>query len=388
MKKITGALALALCLVIANGVPSSAQSLDSLRERVNQGTIAIISGGVNGTYIRIASDLATVLDTENKLRVLPIIGKGSLQNITDLLYLRGIDFAIVQSDVLGFILKERLFPNIEQRVRYVTKLYNEEVHILAAADIQKLADLSGKKVNVDGAGSGTAMTAATLFAQSGLNVETTNFDQALALEKLKAGEISAMVFVAGKPTDLFRRIEAGTGLHFVAVPLSADLLRIYLPSSLTHADYPALVDEDQPADTVAVGAVMAVYNWEKDTDRYRRTSTFVETFFDNIEAFMQPPRHPKWLEVNLAAEVPGWTRFQPAQDWLDRRPTARGTGYDLALKASFNDFLKFMKEAGRGSDRAHNSEALFAQFLEWRARQQTQQPSVVAPAASPSGPSR
>ena len=164
MKKITWALALALCLVIANGVTSSAQSLDSLRERANQGTIAIISGGVNGTYIRIASDLATVLDTENKLRVLPIVGKGSLQNIADLLYLRGIDFAIVQSDVLGFILKERLFPNIEQRVRYVTKLYNEEVHILAAADIQKLADLSGKKVNVDGVGSGTAMTAATLFS--------------------------------------------------------------------------------------------------------------------------------------------------------------------------------------------------------------------------------
>jgi TRAP transporter TAXI family solute receptor len=386
MKKKAWAFALALSLVIASVAASSAQSVDALRARINQGTIAIISGGVNGTYIRIASDLATVLDGNNNLRILPIVGKGSLQNITDLLYLRGIDFTIVQSDVLSFILKDNLFPNIEQRVRYVTKLYNEEVHILAAADIKQLADLSGKKVNVDGAGSGTAMTAATLFAALGLQVESTNFDQALALEKMNAGEISAMVYVAGKPTDLFRRIGPGTGLHFLQIPLSADLLRIYLPSSLSHADYPALIGEEQPIDTVAVGAVMAVYNWEKNTDRYRRTSAFVETFFDNIEVFLKPPRHPKWQEVNLAAEVPGWTRFQPAQDWLDRRPTAQGAGYDMALKTSFDDFLKFMQEAGRGSGRAQDSEALFAKFLEWRSRQQVQQPPAAAPAAPPGPP--
>jgi TRAP transporter TAXI family solute receptor len=382
MKK-AWAFVLALSLVIACGATSSAQSVDALRARLNQGTIAIMSGGVNGTYIRIASDLATVLDGKNDLRVLPIVGKGSLQNMTDLLYLRGIDFTIVQSDVLSFILKDRLFPNIEQRVRYVTKLYNEEVHILAAADVQQLSDLAGKKVNVDVVGSGTAMTAATLFAALNLQVEPTNFDQALALEKLKAGEVSAMVYVAGKPTDLFRRVDRGTGLHFLQIPLSADLLRIYLPSSLTQADYPALIADEQPIDTVAVGAVMAVYNWEKNTDRYRRTNAFVETFFDNIEAFLKPPRHPKWEEVNLAAEVPGWTRFQPAQEWLDRRPTTQGAGYDLALKASFDDFVRFMQETRPGSGGSQTNEALFARFLEWRSRQQVQQPPAPAPAASP-----
>ena len=92
-----------------------------------------------------------------------------MQNITDLLYLRGIDVGIVQSDVLGFIRKENLHPNIEQRIRYVTKLYNEEVHILAGKDIGQLADLAGKKVNVDVAGSGTAMTASTLFDTLGVD---------------------------------------------------------------------------------------------------------------------------------------------------------------------------------------------------------------------------
>ena len=339
--------ALVVATNLAGAAVGRAQSLEAQRERINQGTIAIISGAVTGTYIRIASDLATVLDNGDKLRILPIVGKGSVQNITDLLYLRGVDLAIVQSDVLGFIRKDNIFPNIEQRIRYVTKLYNEEVHILAAADVQQLADLANRKVNVDVAGSGTAITATTLFGALGLKVQLTNFDQALALEKLKGGELAAMVYVAGKPTDLFRKLEPGSGLHFLAVPLSADLLRIYLPSSLTHADYPALISEQQPADTVAVGAVMAVYNWEHNTDRYRRTSAFVEAFFDNFEAFLKPPRHPKWQDVNLAAEVPGWTRFQPAQEWLDRRTTTTGAGYDLALKNSFDDFLKFMDEFGQ-----------------------------------------
>ena len=212
-----------LVLLLGHAEHAGAQSPDALRNSVNQGTVAIISGGVNGTYIRIASDLAAVLDKPDQLRILPIVGKGSVQNITDLLYLRGIDVGIVQSDVLSFIRKQNLHPNIAQRIRYVTKLYNEEVHILAGKDIGQLAELAGKKVNVDVAGSGTAMTASTLFDALGLKVETTNFDQALALEKVKNGEIAAIVFVAGKPTDLFRKIEAGANLHFVPVPLTAEL---------------------------------------------------------------------------------------------------------------------------------------------------------------------
>jgi hypothetical protein len=46
---------------------------------------------------------------------------------------------------------------------------------------------------------------------------------------------------------------------------------------------------------------------------------FVDAFFSKFDQFQQPPRHPKWREVNLTAEVPGWTRFQPAQDWLVRQ---------------------------------------------------------------------
>lgn len=355
---------------------------DAQRDRANQGIIAIISGSINGTYVRIASDMAAVLDDGKRLRILPVIGKGSLQNITDLLYLRGIDVAIVQSDVLEFIRKQNLHPTIDQRIRYITKLYNEEVHILVGRDVARLADLAGKKVNIDIAGSGTAITAASLFDALNVQVEATNFDQALALAKLRNGEIAAMVYVAGKPAGLFHGVEPGSGLHFLSVPLTAELMRIYLPSSLTSTDYPMLIDENHPVDTVAVGAVMAVYNWDSDSDRYRRTAAFVSAFFDNFAEFLKPPWHPKWQEVNLAADLPGWSRFLAAQEWLDRRPTPAGAGYDLALKNSFEEFLKFMEESrGRGGSDTHSREALFTDFLEWRAARSPVQPLV--PAGAP-----
>jgi TRAP transporter TAXI family solute receptor len=371
---------------------AAAQSVEALRNRVNQGTVAIISGGVNGTYIRIASDLAAVLDKGDELRILPVIGKGSVQNITDLLYLRGIDVAIVQSDVLGYIRKERLHPNLEQRIRYITKLYNEEVHILAGRDVHKIQDLAGRKVNLDIVGSGTAMTASTLFDALDMSVEATHFDQALALEKVKSGEIAAMVYVAGKPTELFRKIDPGSGVHFLSVPLNEQLLQIYLPSVLTHDDYPGLVAEDTPLDTVAVGAVMAVYNWEPNTDRFRRVDAFVQSFFNNFSAFLKPPRHPKWQDVNLAATLPGWTRFSTAEDWLQRLARSGGTdttgaaAADPALKASFDEFARFLNDtrgAGEPALGGQSREAMFARFLEWR-RQQEAAPA----AASPSAPSR
>lgn len=349
---------------------AAAQGLEARRERMNQNTISIVSGGVNGTYVRIASDLAAVLDKGDALRVLPILGKGSVQNITDLLYLRGIDVAIVQSDVLRFVREQNLEPGIDRRIRYVTKLYDEEVHVLARADVAQITDLAGRRVNFDVKGSGTAMTATTLMQLLGIAVEPTHFDQALALEKLKTGDIQAMVFVAGKPTELFRAIEADSQLKFLAIPPKPELLETYLPSTLEHRDYPKLIAEGAPPlETLAVGAVMAVYNWEPNTDRHRRVARFVEAFFSQFEQFLKPPRHPKWQEVNLAATLPGWNRAASAEDWLARKATGQMHSADATLRTSFDQFLQFMAEAGlKRSNQPlgpKEREALFARFLEW-----------------------
>ncbi len=295
---------------------AAAQQGESLSEQVNRGTVGIISGGVDGTYIRIASDLATVLDKRGNLGVLPVIGKGSIQNITDILYLKGIDIGIVQSDVLAHIKRENIHQNIEQKIHYITKLYNEEFHILAGDGIEDIQDLAEKKVNIGVRGSGTFMTASIVFDILNIPVVPVAFDQALALEKVMTGEIAAMVYVAGKPTRLFSRLRAGDGVHFLPIPDSTALEETYFPSPLTNEDYPHLIPRGEAINTYAVGAVMAVYNWKPNTARYRKVSSFIGAFFSRLSEFHKSPRHPKWKQVNLAAKVPGWTRFRAAEDWL------------------------------------------------------------------------
>lgn len=362
----------ALCalLLLCSGRVSAAPQSPAAVARANAGTVGVISGGVDGTYIRIAADLSAVLDDGDTLRVLPIVGKGSLQNLSDILYLKGVDIGIVQADALTYAKNNNLFPGIEQSIQYISKLYDEELHILGRSDIKTLGDLDGKKVNVDVRGSGTGMTASVLFDTLGIKPEFTNFDQSSALEKLRRGEISAIAYVTGKPARLFSDIGADSGLHFIPVQISDKLLQTYLPATLDPADYPGLIPANAPVDTIAVGSVMAVYAWPPGTERYAKVARFVAAFFSKFQQFLQPPRHPKWRDVNLAAEVPGWTRFAPAQDWLHNQAVAQaGIG---TLQAQFNTFLTRVGGAvSTLPDR--QKDALFQQFLAWQNRQQQTQ---------------
>src|ERR1700729_3244965 len=106
-----------------------------------------------GTYARTGADL-TILDDQT-LRVLPSLGKGSLQNLSDILYLRGVDIGFVQADALTYAKQHDMFPNLTQSIRYIAKLYDEEIHVLARKDITRLEDLNGQRVKVDVTGGGS-----------------------------------------------------------------------------------------------------------------------------------------------------------------------------------------------------------------------------------------
>ena len=371
-KTMLSLFSFALLAVGAPGAGAQGQGMEAQRNRANQNAVGIISGGINGTYVRIAADLAAVLDDGDNLRVLPMIGKGSVQNITDILYLRGTDIGIVQSDVLAYMKRQNIHPGIERRINYITKLYNEEIHILARDDVREVAELAGRKVNFDNRGSGTFMTATTVFDALGVNVEATTFDQALALEKLKAGEISALIYVAGKPTTLFRDLKRDDGVHLIGLPQSTKLLETYLPSRFTSEDYAQLVAEGQPVETLAVGSVMAAFAWEVGSERYQRVARFVDAFFAKFEEFRKPPRHAKWQEVSLTAQVPGWTRFRPADEWLRRTAVATSdpSQIDPKLRKAFETFLQ---REGRpmvgGNLSAEQRDALFQQFVRWQGTQ-------------------
>ncbi len=340
----------------------------------NRSSVSIIGGGINGTYIRYATDLANVLDDlkGNEMRVLPLIGRGGGQNVIDILFLRGIDMGLTQQDHLAFFknLNPALYGDIDRRIRFITKLYNSEYHLIARKDVKKFEDLRGKKVNFWRPWSATDIGSQTIFRLLGIDVKPIYIDTAKALEQVKSGEVGATVLLAGAPVPGFAKLKKEDGLHIV--PLSRDtltpeqyrkLLEVYLPTKLTHKQYPNIILKGQVVPSFASGVVLAVYNWKEGSERYRKVARFVNKFFSNFDKLQKPPRHPKWKEVNLAAKIPGWTRFKAAEQWL---ATADATSPTANKKEEFAAFMKEMNSEIRGRQLSQQQvDALFREFSKW-----------------------
>jgi TRAP-type uncharacterized transport system substrate-binding protein len=323
-----------------------------------------------GISVRIGEDRAIIIDDGATRRVLPVVGQGSLQNVTDLKLLRGIDMAILQLDVLDYERQQNLYPGIENWATYITKLYNEEFHLLARHDIETVADLANKSVKVDLRGAGTGITTARLFELLKIPAIMTNDDQELALEELRKGDIAAIAFVAGKPAPIFRTLTGNDRLHFLAIPLNSAVIAAYVPAQLTVADYPALVSSDQPVDTVAVGTVLAAANLQVGSERYRNLVNFVEAFFTGFQTLLEPGHHPKWREVSITAELPGWRRFPPAEQWLQRNAQVAAAPLPQDLKAIFSRFITERQKATGGPLLTEQQkDELFKQFQLWQGGQ-------------------
>src|SRR5215468_8047893 len=288
-------------------------------EQVNENTVAIISGSpsADDTYLQMANDMASVLNDSDKLRILPIVGVGGPQNIRDVRYLKGVDIGLTQLSVLNsFRNSNQTLGKYDDKIVYIAKLFNEEVHLIAGRDITSIEQLNGRRVNIDEVRSGTSQTMRDVFKRLGIKIEEVNVTQGQAFEKLKSGEIVATAYVAGKAAKLISNLKFERGMHFLPVPFASEVAAEYLPTDLTHDDYPDLIPAGQAIQTIADEVILIGYNWPKNTDRYRRVQRFVEAFFPKIEEFQKPPNHPKWREVNLAVTVKGWKRFEPAEEWL------------------------------------------------------------------------
>ena len=286
----------------------------------SRSTLGLLTSGIDSTSLQMAADLARTLNNGSELRIIPMAGESSIQNVMDLLYLKGADLAVVQSDVLAQLKRTKRLPGIEERIQYITKLHSEEFHVLSRMKYLCLADLAGRKVNFGLEGSGTALTAEAVFGALQVKVQPLYMDQATAVEKLKSGEIDAAVLVSGKPSPAFDKIRYTDRVHFLDVEFGESLQKDYLPAIMTHDDYPDLIASNETVGTIAVSAVLAVMNVKPGTEQHRKVSRFVESFFANLEKLRQPPRHPKWQEVSPALPLSGWVRFSAAQEWLADNP--------------------------------------------------------------------
>lgn len=171
---LLAALAPVLLLVQSSWVDARTKNVDALtnartqsvrptraapapQATMNAWTVGLAGGLIEGTPIRLAAEIARVVDDGDNLHVLPVVTRGATENVNSLLYLRGIDAAIINSDVLDEY--KRQVPDVQQRLAYVLNLFPSELHVFVRPEIQSLHDLVGKKVNFNTQGTAAAYSA-------------------------------------------------------------------------------------------------------------------------------------------------------------------------------------------------------------------------------------
>ena len=372
------------CLSLAGQAQAQRQqaTYEQKRREANDIAVSIVVSGLSCTCARFAEDIRNVVNDlrPDGIRVLPVLGVGGLQNLNDVLFLKGIDMGVVEEDNLQ-ILKQRnprLYADLEQRVQYITKLYNSEFHVVARNDILSYEDLRGKKVSFNQKDSQTEVTAEIVFKMLNIDVEHLNYDNDEAIKKLRDGEISAMIVVSGAPQAALAKLTKQDGLHFLPLdeksfpgPNGVAVLKQYQPTKLTADQYPALIPPGTSVPTVGNRALLVTYAWPENSARYVRMTKFVREFFGKIDLFQDGARHPKWREINIAADMPGWVRFRPATEWIaeNRKVAAlQDKGPQLAnVKALFEQYLTESGATAGKSLSDNDRQELFGQFQEFLA---------------------
>jgi len=317
---------------------------DEAKREANDIAVSIVVSGLTCTCARFAEDIRNVINDlrPNGIRIMPVLGVGGLQNLKDVLFLRNTDMAVVDQDNL-LLLKQRdpkLFANIEQRVHYITKLYTAEFHVLATKDIESYDDLKNRKVNFNLKDSQTDVTADRIFKMLNIPVERSYYDNDEAIQKLLKHEISAMIVLTGGPQAALAKLRLEDGVHFLPLDQESlpgyDLSAIrseYMTIELTNKLYPNLIPNGTSVPTIANHALLVSYAWPEGSEKYRRIERFVNEFFSKIEKFKDnSARHPKWAEFNVWTDIPGWTRFKAAANWLAAQETVSASNEPANVK--------------------------------------------------------
>jgi TRAP-type uncharacterized transport system substrate-binding protein len=331
------------------------------REVMNANTVTVITAPAGGATSVFGSDMARVLDDSN-VRVLTVLGKGPVHNVVDILYLKAIDMGVVVADVPEFYRLQYKIPDVTSQLRYIAKLYNNEIHVVAPTSVKSIFDLEGKRIV---ASTDVGYYAAkVIFDRLKMNA-TFDFwtDDGRAIQKIVDGEADAYIGSTGKVFGLLRAVKnEDRRLHLVPVPYDRRLQELYLPTTLSSDDYPNLLAPGEAIDTIAISDLLVTFNWPENSERYRRVANFVNAFFSKIDEFARPPRHPKWKEASITAVIPGWIRLKAAQEWIDNWHAQQATAGKGASLASFKEF---MAQQGHANLSQEELAKLYAQFQEW-----------------------
>lgn len=284
----------------------------SINARVNRGMVSIVTSDDDAETV---NDIARALNEEGKMRVVPILGESAVANVRDLLYLRGVDAGILNADVLAYLRITGEMPAAQSRLRYVTKLYDKTVFLIAAPSVAAFGDLAGKKIGTAGETSDSGVTARTLLSLAKIEAELVSSTMAKSVDGMLKGELAGMIAVERDATSLLRFIPEGSGLRILPLPLSAELSAMYASRHVDPLEAPSLLPA-AGVDTLTLPTLLTVYDWKQGGSRYAAVADFAGKLIGRTADAASFADGRAWRQVSPDIEISGWQRFAAASETI------------------------------------------------------------------------
>ena len=285
--------------------------------------LMMVTGSEYGTYYPMARDIKRLLDEvvpDAGIELAVVPSPGALQNVIDVFRYEAIHLGLTQTDVLDYLeIYARGDPDARRilgGLQIAGALYDEDVYLIARPGIRSLGDLTGKRVDIGLAGSGTTVTALVLLHLAGVQPrEMVNFPQVTdAITALRKGRIDAFFRVTATPAQyLTEGISSSHGFVLVPIRLSpkpelARLAQHYRPAVIRAKAYPWL---DHPVETVKVGVRIVKAGDVPGSPACAAIGRLVEIIREHLP-WLQENGHPKWKDVDRdPAELLADPRISP-----------------------------------------------------------------------------
>jgi uncharacterized protein len=191
---------------------NEARSEDVGGLKLNQSTVGLLTSepGRAGNMLEITN----AVDHTDGLRERPIIGRGSLQSINGLLFLRSVDVALLSSDSLAYVKQNKLYKDETGKLAYLAKLANMNVIILARKEIGVNEELPGMRIATGPANGDEFIADELVLGALGTNYGRVATTGKNSLAALLDGRIDAAVFTRADSHTLLNSIRANGGLAF------------------------------------------------------------------------------------------------------------------------------------------------------------------------------
>ncbi len=175
--------------------------------------VRIGTGGTAGTYFPVGVLVAAAVSQPGKIVATAQSSNGSLGNVISVAG-GSLESGFSQADIVSWAYHGTGIFEGKPRLsglRLIANLYPESIHIVVkkGLGIRSVADLKGKRVALDEAGSGTLISARQVLTSFGLteaDIRPEYIKPNQAGDKLKAGTLDAFFFTGGAPakaiTDL------------------------------------------------------------------------------------------------------------------------------------------------------------------------------------------